>query len=136
MKKWETPVIMVQEFEANEYVAACGDSGKIYKFECNAPKGDVYYYAASDGAIDGIYNGTGNSKEIGGYEPCGDKHEAPSDSDFCDGFVDRNNNGQCDDGEQAIIWIEWTTGFWGNKRIYDWHATTELNMTKWETAKS
>ena len=28
MKKWSRPVTMVQKFEANEYVAACGDSGK------------------------------------------------------------------------------------------------------------
>ena len=27
MKKWSRPVTMVQKFEANEYVAACGDSG-------------------------------------------------------------------------------------------------------------
>ena len=36
-KEWMEPVIEVQEFVANEYVAACGDSGKVYKFECNAP---------------------------------------------------------------------------------------------------
>ena len=35
-KEWMEPVIEVQEFVANEYVAACGDSGKVYKFECNA----------------------------------------------------------------------------------------------------
>ena len=35
-REWMEPVIEVQEFVANEYVAACGDSGKVYKFECNA----------------------------------------------------------------------------------------------------
>ncbi|MEI3275871.1 MAG: hypothetical protein V8R97_12230 [Fusicatenibacter saccharivorans] len=43
-KEWMEPVIEVQEFVANEYVAACGDSGMVYKFECNAPGGDLYYY--------------------------------------------------------------------------------------------
>lgn len=40
-REWMEPVIEVQEFVANEYVAACGDSGKVYKFECNA--GDKIY---------------------------------------------------------------------------------------------
>ena len=31
-KEWMEPVIEVQEFVANEYVAAC-ESGKVYKFE-------------------------------------------------------------------------------------------------------
>ena len=35
-KEWMEPVIEVQEFAANEYVAACGDSGKVYKFVCDA----------------------------------------------------------------------------------------------------
>ena len=34
-KEWMEPVVEVQEFTVNEYVAACGDSGKVYKFECN-----------------------------------------------------------------------------------------------------
>ena len=33
---WEQPMTMVQKFEANEYVAACGDSGVTYYFKCDA----------------------------------------------------------------------------------------------------
>ena len=29
---WEQPVTLVQKFEANEYVAACGDSGTTDRF--------------------------------------------------------------------------------------------------------
>lgn len=36
-KEWMEPVIEVQEFVANEYVAAC-ESGMVYKFECDAPR--------------------------------------------------------------------------------------------------
>ena len=42
---WEQPVTLVQKFEANEYVAACGDSGTTYLFKCDAGggrPGDVY----------------------------------------------------------------------------------------------
>ena len=34
-KEWMEPVIEVQEFVANEYVAAC-ESGMVYKFTCDA----------------------------------------------------------------------------------------------------
>lgn len=33
------PTMVGERFVANEYVAACGDSGKVYKFECNAGGG-------------------------------------------------------------------------------------------------
>ena len=91
-KEWMEPVIKVQEFVANEYVAAC-ESGKVYKFECNAPAGDLYYYPKSDGKIDGIYNGSGRAILLGSYHPCGPKHDASATSVFYDGFIDYDGNG-------------------------------------------
>lgn len=117
---WEAPRIMVQEFEANEYVAACGDENKVYKFTCDAPAGDVYA------------DGYGH---LGGYHPCSKTHEASVKSDFVHGYVDRNRNGKEDEGETAIIWVEKET-FWGQSYVKDWHATTNLNINSWETAKS
>lgn len=35
-KEYVRPVIVGERFAPNEYIAACGDSGKVYKFECNA----------------------------------------------------------------------------------------------------
>lgn len=131
-QKWVRPQAVVQEFVANEYVAACGDSGTVYKFECNAPGGVLYYYPHSDGQIDGVYTGKGASTELGGYHPCSDTHEANSTNPFYDGFVDRNSNGKCDKGEGVIVWIE--RNFWGG--VYDYHATTNLDMSSWEAAKS
>ena len=49
-KEWMEPVIEVQEFVANEYVAAC-ESGMVYKFTCDAPGGPLYYYPEGDGKI-------------------------------------------------------------------------------------
>ena len=37
---WRRPLTEVQKFEANEYVAACGDSGTTYKFKCDAGGGE------------------------------------------------------------------------------------------------
>ena len=35
-KVWRRPLTEVQKFEANEYVAACGDENKVYLFTCDA----------------------------------------------------------------------------------------------------
>ncbi|MDN0044588.1 hypothetical protein [Mediterraneibacter glycyrrhizinilyticus] len=119
---WEQPMTMVQKFEANEYVAACGDTeyGK-YLFTCNAPRGILYYY-----------DWRGRAHRLGSYVPCDDKHRTYRDSEFPDGFVDYNRNGKEDKGEAVIVWLE--RGPFGG--IWDGHATTNLDRDSWETAKS
>lgn len=126
-KEWMEPVIKVQEFVANEYVAAC-ESGMVYKFECNAPAGDLYYYPKSDGKIDGTYTGSGRARLLGPYHPCGTKHDASATSAFYDGFIDYDGNGIQDPNEGVIVW----RGPWGRNG----HATKDLNMSSWGTAKS
>lgn len=122
MKKvWSRPLTVVQNFEANEYVAACGDTEYgVYKFKCDAPRGNLYYY-----------DGNGAEKVLGGYKPCGETHEASVRDEFPSGFVDYNRNGQKDDGEEVIVWLETWHGY-----IYNYHATTNLNRDSWEVSKS
>ena len=127
-KEWMEPVIEVQEFVANEYVAACGDSGTVYKFTCNAPGGWLYYYPESDGQIDGNYTGSGSQKRIGLYHPCGATHEVSVTDAFYDGFVDYNWNRKQDPGEGVIVWR--------GPNNKNGHATTNLDINSWETAKS
>lgn len=128
-KTWEEPRILVQEFVANEYVAACGDENQVYKFTCDADGGPLYYYRNSDGEIDGIYKGSGRASFLGlFYHPCGKTHEASVKNVFYDGFVDYNYNGSCDDGEGVIVWL--------GPQNDNGHATKNLNMNNWETAKS
>ena len=131
-KTYVKPVLSGEEFVPQNYIAACGDSGKVYKFECTANAGRLYYYPQSDGEINGIYTGSGNAVEIRGwwsdYHPCGSKHEAESTASFYDGFIDYNENGECDNGENVIVW----RGEDGNNG----HATTKLDMDTWETAIS
>ena len=127
-KEWMEPVIEVQEFVANEYVASCGDSGKVYNFTCNALEGRLYYYPNGDGTIDGNYTGSKSARLIGYYYPCDAKHEASATSDFYDGFIDYNENKKQDLNEGVIIWR--------GPKNNNGHATTNLNMSSWETAKS
>ena len=132
-KIWTAPVAEVEQFMANEYVAACGDKNKIYYFQCNAPEGTLYYYKKNDGLIDGKYTGTGSATQLGSFHPnLSVLHEADSTDPFYDGFIDYNRNKKHDADEGVIVWIENEGSFWGE----DYHATKELNMDEWETAKS
>ena len=127
-RNYVKPVLSGEEFVPQNYIAACGDSGTIYYFECTANGGNLYYYKDGDGTIDGKYEGSGSAKLLGSYNPCGSKHEADSTNPFYDGFIDYNKNNKCDSGEEVIVW----RGRWG----YNGHATANLDMDTWETAKS
>lgn len=128
MRNWERPMTVIDTFVANEFVSACEDKGAIYKFECDAPRGWLYYYPESDGQIDGKHDRNEDDKFLGRYHPCHAKHEAPKTDGFYDGFVDYNGNGKQDPGEGVIVW----RGLHQNNG----HATTQLDMNSWETAKS
>ena len=123
------PTMVGERFVANEYVAACGDKGTVYKFNCDAPGGPLYYYPNSDGMVDGVHNENDKVKFLSHfYHPCDAKHEASATNVFYDGFVDYNLNGKHDSGEGVIVWR-------GPRNNND-HATTELDMSSWEKAKS
>lgn len=40
MKNYVRPMMESEVFAANEYIAACGEVNKVYKFECNAGNGN------------------------------------------------------------------------------------------------
>ena len=135
MKKiYERPIMNVENFTANDFIAACGESGQNYLFNCDAPRGKLYYFPTSDGKLDGTYTGNGKAKLIGNYNPCNKKHYTSDSDDFYEGFVDYNKNGKCDKGgffqrdERVIVW----RGESGRNG----HATRDLDIHNWETAKS
>lgn len=127
-KQYVTPMMVGERFLPNEYVAACGDSGTVYKFACNAgdsgSKYNVYY---EDGTENQYTKGRGY------YHPCGDTHQAESESGFYNGYmykIEYDRWGQEKEIGDKIPVIIWTEG--GR----DVHCTTNLDMSKWETAKS
>lgn len=132
-KDYVTPTMVCEEFAANEYVAACGDSGTIYKFKCNAGERyqdyNVYLADGTPYATSGRDSG-GCKTDYASYTPCGDEHEAESDSIFLKGYMYKQTvwSGQ-DTGEKINVMI-WTDNY------TDVHCTRELDMSKWETAKS
>lgn len=126
-KTWEEPKIMVQKFVANEYVAACGDSGVVYNFECNAGEPNTRYAVKdANGKVARI-----SGKKMDGvwrfYHPCGETHEANSNSGFLTGYHLDNPWTPEDEHIEVIIWTDYDR---------DVHCTTQLDMNKWTTAKS
>lgn len=127
---WEAPRIMVQEFEANEYVAACGDSGTVYKFTCTAGGGEAGDVYADDG--------TNLTPGLGYYHACGITHEAPVTDDFISGYYIQNGGNDRTGYQTWLGWkayekipvIIWTDG---GTNV---HCTTSLDKHSWETAKS
>lgn len=137
MRNWERPMVVVDTFAANEFVSTCGDKGTIYNFICDAPAGNLYYYKHSDGKIDGKHNPNDKSSYLSSsYHPCGTTHQAPKTDVFYDGFVDYNKNGKQDDKEGVIVWRQRWYDLFGMPHEYQGHATIELNMNSWQTAKS
>lgn len=125
-KAYVKPSMESEAFVPNTYVAACGDPEYgSYLFECDAPGGPLYYYRTD-------WWGNKEASYIGSYNPCHEKHEASKASEFPDGFIDYNRNGQEDSGEACVVWIE--RGIIGN--IRNAHATKNLDRESWETAKS
>ena len=115
-KKWIEPQILVQRFVPNEYVAACGDSGKVYKFECNAAGGvftDSAYIVSDDGTVNTLYH------------PCGDTHEASVKDEFITGKLIAN-----------LGFTQKDVIIWKGENGDNCHCTANLNMETWETAKS
>ena len=123
------PTMVGERFVANEYVAACGDSGKVYKFNCNAGEKGLWDYPYKV-YVDSNNNGTydRNDRYLGTYHACGAKHEAPSTDDFSNGFM-IDTRWRHDSTPQSVI-------IWRGRRGNNIHCTTDLDMYTWETAKS
>lgn len=127
-KRWEEPRILVQKFMPNEYVAACGDENKVYKFVCDAgggTPGTVYKDSNHNGKWDLIGDEALTGHILPTYHACGKTHSAPTDDEFIEGFYLPNSDPF--KATKVIIWTDGGTNI---------HCTTNLNMNEWTTAKS
>lgn len=125
MRNWERPMAVVDAFVANEFVSACGDQNKVYKFKCDAGNNFSSYSSFIDSNNNGKLDW--RDKQIGrSYSPCGKTHDAKTKDEFYNGFI-RNNHNR-DDVIPVIIWR--------GERHNNVHCTTNLHMDTWETSKS
>ena len=130
-KRWEEPRILVQKFMPNEYVAACGDENKVYKFKCDAPTewGIGFVFEESNGK-DGLQYrpiSGGGDKLRGSYHPCGEEHDAPVTDAFRKGYYVHDLESVFN-ATPIIIW----TGLNDDNT----HCTRNLDMNSWTTEKS
>ena len=42
---WSSPKTSFEQFVPQNYIAACGDTEKVYLITCHAPAGPLYYYS-------------------------------------------------------------------------------------------
>ena len=144
-KIYEKPVMQVEAFVANHYIANCGDTeyGE-YLFECTAGQKEGYahgmIYYETYGSPDVFNYRTGSmgivdvqEERVGGFHPCGKKHSAPTTDEFTNGwFVPCQWNGSYHYGYQynkvfkVVIW----------EGDGDLHCTPVLDREKWEVVKS
>lgn len=131
-KEYSKPMLKSEAFVPQSYVAACGDTNKVYKFTCDAPGGPLYYFRDKPASGAQPRKGSYGTRIGLSYHPCGEYHEADTQSGFYWGYVDRTaleiGNGKLDEGELVIVWrgVNNDNG----------HATKNLDMSSWETAKS
>ena len=136
-RRYERPSAYIEEFTPNEYVAACGESGKVYNFQCNAGSHDYYgnvYLETNKKAglqtqwgmewVNGKPKFYSADKHLTNrYHACDTTHKANSKDEFRDGYYLRG-----DTFLNVIVW----RGENGNNV----HCTTNLNQETWGTAKS
>lgn len=132
---YENPRMVVEQFEANEYIAACGDSGTVYKFECNAGSKWNSYHVYLNGPDGKAYTSddidwSARSGNLRTYSPCGATHEASTTDDFPAGYMHKVSGWNNKNTGNPISVIVWTDG--GTNT----HCTANLDMDSWETAKS
>ena len=129
-REYVAPTMVCEEFVANEYVAACGDSGTVYNFECTAGGGvSGSVYLETNGQA-GLQTDWGSGDQyLGGYHACGAKHEAESTDSFLNGYYVVDGGWFGEDTVTPVI-------VWRGSSGRNIHCTTELDMSKWETAKS
>ena len=123
---WSSPKTSFEQFVPQNYIAACGDSGVVYKFTCDAGGGASGYVYLETNGQEGLQTGGYNSDEyLSGYHACSKYHEAESTDGFLDGYFVYKNSGRT---MKVIVWR--------GENNDNTHCTAELDKNKWETAKS
>lgn len=137
---YSKPILESETFIPQNYIAACGDSGTVYKFTCDAGGGVSGNVYLETNGVEGLQTKsgwiqTGNrpweghwqwaDKSLGGYHACNISHEADSDSDFLKGYYQPYGSDRVID---VIVWR--------GPKNNNVHCTTNLDMNSWETVKS
>ena len=125
---WVQPQTVVQQIGANEYVAACHDINKVYKFKCDAGGGRSGSVYLETNGKPGLQTGRGGDQYLSSYHACGIAHEAKSTDAFLDGYYVIEHLILPDEVTPVIVWR--------GPNNDNTHCTENLDMDSWETEKS
>jgi len=119
------PTMVGERFVANEYVAACGDKGKVYKFKCDAGGGKFGRVYLETNGKEGLqlFDINNNDTYLSMYHACGTTHDANAADEFLDGYYVRG---------LTVTPVK----VWRGEKGDNTHCTINLNIKDWETAKS
>lgn len=121
MKAYVKPMMEIQMFAANEVIAACGDKGTHYKFQCTAGSGwSGSVYVETNGTPGWQMTDTRRSS----YHACGKEHIASTDDVYLDGYY-----------VPALTMIPIPVKIWTDNNT-NTHCSTSISMSDWETTKS
>ncbi len=128
MREYVKPTMDSELFVANEYVAACGDHGTVYKFVCDAGWTGITGSTVYTNGPDGIMS-TDDDISLGSYHKCGETHYASTTDEFIEGYLKKNVLGVPVGQPQKVI-------IWRGENGDNVHCTKNIDMNSWETAKS
>lgn len=128
-KHYVKPMMLGEEFLANEFVSACGDTEYgVYEFTCTAGDGkDGGLYIRKTSIFGGTYWDMVSTTSKS-YHACNDKHETSVWDDYKEGIFDSDTNHENGNEIPCLIWYH------GGR--YMGHASTGLTREEWEVLKS
>lgn len=122
------PVLESETFVPQNYIAACHDINKVYKFKCDAGGGRSGSVYLETNGTPGLQTGWGGDRYLSGYHACGTTHEAKTTDDFLDGYYVTSSWFGGTKTTPVIV----LRGPHNNNT----HCTENLDMNSWETEKS
>lgn len=128
MREYVKPTMEGELFAANEYIAACHDINKVYKFKCDAGGGESGSVYLETNGQPGLQTGWGGDRYLSGYHACGTTHEAKTTDDFLDGYYVTSPWF----GETKTTPVK----VWRGPDNDNTHCTENFDMDSWETEKS
>lgn len=127
-KTWEEPKIMVEEFSANEYVAACeGTEYGDYLFECNAGNMGTNYAVKDASGRTATISGYYLNGSRGWFTPCKETHQSSTVDVYLTGYHLDDPTTPNDENIEVIVWTNNNT---------DVHCTTNLDRESWPIVRS
>lgn len=122
------PVLESETFVPQNYIAACGDLNKVYKFKCDAGGGRYGYVYLETNGQPGLQTGWRGDRYLSDYHACGTTHEASTKDEFLDGYYVTSSGFGGTKTTPVIV-------FRGPNKD-NTHCTENLDMNSWETEKS